>query len=173
MPTQQAAERKAKSGGLVKIPFNTSLALATLADAVVLQANVAGGTFAEDFRVTSIRSTWTMRGATPDEGPIMLGYNHGDYTVTEVKENIESQGLSPAGKIEREQANRLVRQIGAFQGAGQDKVLNDGKPIRTKLNWIIQDGIGLEFFAMNQSGAILTTGSIIELFGTMYGFWIH
>jgi len=99
----------------------------------------------------------------------MIGYAFSDYTVAEVKECLESQAsIAPGGKIENERANRLVRIVGAFPGAAADEVLNDGKPIKTRLNWSIPIGDSVDIFAYNEGGSTLTTGGLIEADGDLW-----
>ncbi len=62
-------------------------------------------------------------------------------------------------------AKRLVRQIGTFTGAqagltagssdGADVTVNDGKPVKTKLNWRLNTGDTLKMWAFNLSTSAL------------------
>ncbi len=131
----------------------------------------AGSTGAADgaYRVKSATYVWSKKNATGAEGPITVGYAHSDYSVTEIKECIEAQAsINVGNKVAQEQANRLVRIIGQFPGASTEETLNDGRPIHTKLNWLIPIGMQLNIFAYNDSGATLTTGMLIDGTGVLW-----
>ncbi len=150
---------------LVKAPLNTSLALSTLASNDVISA--ATQTVDRNCRATSLHASWSIHNLTAGEGPIVIGVAHSDYTDAEVEESLEAAagGWSTGDKVAGEQADRLVREIGTFAGIAAEETLNDGKPIRTKLNWQLVTGAGLRFFVWNKSGAVLTTGASIKVTG--------
>ncbi len=154
------------------VPFVANTPLITLADATVLTGALTNASDNE-YRALSVRGTWAMRAVTAGEGPIMVGVAHADYTVTEIKECIEAEAaMSRGDKIAREQADRLVRRIGTFANESTDEVLNDGKPITTRLNWVIADGSQINLWAYNQSGATLTTGAVVSINGKIRLRWI-
>ncbi len=126
----------------------------------------------EEYRAISLNARWSIRDHTPGEGPIMVGLSHGDYTAAEIKEFIEATGMMTRGNlIAHEQGNRRCRRIGTFAGVLAEETLNDGKPIRTKINWHIPVGKTLNSWAYNQSGATLTTGTVVVTQGTMFMRW--
>ncbi len=165
--------RRRRRRGITALPFSASVALVTLADETVLATTVMGGVFQEDFFCVSIDAQWGLRGLTPGEGPIQVGYAHDNYSVTEVKESLEANLLTPDNKIQQERSRRLVRTAGKFPGVTAVEVLNDGKMIRTPLRFTVGNDHALEFWAKNRSGGTLTTGGIIELDGVLYGRWIR
>ncbi len=140
--------------------------LATLADGIVTNGTDLDASD-EEYRVLSQRNAWSLRDFTPGEGPIVVGYAHGDYSVTEVKECLDAQAAIARGdKIANEQADRLVRIVGTFPGVLENEVLNDGKPIHTRLNWHIPEGKTVVQFAWAKGGvANLTTGADVQIFG--------
>jgi len=162
--------RRRSNRNFVALPFSVSLDTTTLAnDAVVsvpLQAN-----FTEDFRCVSIHALWASAAGTAAEGPLVAGYAHSDYTVTEIAENQNVVLLGPASKSESERAGRLVRRVVQFLGIGGE-ILNDGKTVKTKLNWMISDAKAITMWVQNRSGAALTNGPVIEITGTMFGRWL-
>ncbi len=104
--------------------------------------------------------TWGLNDLTVPQGPITVGYAHSDYSVTEIKECLEAfAAIDQGDKIARERANRLVRIVGTFPSQGVSlgqAVLNDGKPISTKLNWLIGIGDSVVAFAFNEDDAALS-----------------
>ena len=147
------------------IPFLANTSVGAAIDAAV----VVGSTLAasdRSYRILSFRTNWGWRGATPGEGPVFVGYAHADYSVTEVKEALEAEAaMVTNNKVANEQAARLVRLVGSMDFASEDGVLNDGRPITTKLNWAIPLGGNVNTFAYNRSGGTLTTGAVTTLSG--------
>ncbi len=154
----------------VAIPYETELALATLADATVV--TTAPITFGEDIYCVSMDASYATAGFTPTEGPLAIGWAHGDLSVTEIKEAIEAAVTDPSDIIARERARRPVRKVGQFPIAGAGESFNDGKVVRTPLRFVINDAKSIKFWAFNKSGATLTTGGTIDVSGTLYGRWM-
>ncbi len=152
------------------IPFQTQLPLLTLANGTVLVV-AATSALGEDLFVISVDSQITIRGLTAGETPIYVGLNHSDYTVAEIAEALDVALTDPNDKIEQERSRRLVRRIGVFAGPDVDQHMNQGVSTRTKCLFTVGNDFNLEIFARNQSGAALTTGSVLEISGTIYGRW--
>lgn len=162
--------RRKRNRNFTAIPVKMELALAALADNTVLTGDLLG-TLGRGLYVVSADLTWSLRDKTAGQGPINVGICHGDYSVTEVAEALSSW-TDPDDKIATEKARRLVRRVGVFSGNNStEESLNDGKPIRTKVKIAIGDGQSLKAFALNDSGAALTTGSILQCYGMIYGRW--
>ncbi len=76
---------------------------------------------------------------------------------------IENAGSWDAGsKVEQEIAKRLVRILGTFVSEGDgtavgDVRFNDGVPLKTKLNWILNTGDTIKMWGYNVSGTPLST----------------
>ncbi len=142
--------------------IDLDLSLSTLGSKVVI-SSVTPGSVVDTTRVSSIKASYSLSGFTPGEnkGPIVVGVAHPDYTSSEIEAWIENTGGWDIGNmVQREVAQRRIRQIGTFpipEDATKGVVLNDGKPIRTKLNWVISEGEGLRFWAWNAGTNALTT----------------
>ncbi len=144
-----------------------ALTLGTLANVTVLAEGLTGLS-TDRYRAITAKGLWTLRNNSA-EGPIVVGFAHSDYSVTEVKEAIEAAAaIAPGDLVAREQGNRLVRIIGSFDSHSADQVLNDGKPISTKLNWDIPIGFQVDIFAYNEIGASLTTGNVVQFDGDLW-----
>ncbi len=165
-----ATKRRRKSRNFVAIPFDQQLALATLNDNIVLSASTIG-VLTEDLFVISVDATWSLRGHTATEGPIEVGFAHGDLTDTEIAEALDASVLDPSDIIAGERARRPVRRSGKFSGLSTEEVLANGEQIRTKCKFTIGSGKNFDLWASNRSGANLTTGTIVEVQGTIYGRW--
>ncbi len=147
------------------IPFLSNLAALAVTDATVVKGTTLAASD-RSYRILSFKTMWGKRGGTAGEGPIMVGYAHNDYTVGEIKGALEAEAAMATGdKVANEQANRLVRLVGIFPGADGDEVLNDGRPITTKLNWAIPLGGNVATFIYNRSGGTLTTGMVTTISG--------
>ncbi len=113
--------------------------------------------------VSSIEAIYSMNDFTPiaSVGPVMVGVAHGDYSDAEIEEWIETTGSWDEGDlVQQEVASRKIRKIGVFEEAAlaaENAVLNDGKPIKTKLNWILNQGITLKLWIYNQGTVAFAT----------------
>ncbi len=128
--------------------------IATAFDEVVIEKTL----------ISSIKATYTMDKFTPviDAGPIWVGIAHSDYTASEIEEVIENSGSWNQGDLvqSKEVAKRLVRKIGVFDtpaDATQAYTLNDGIPIKTKLNWVLTTGKTLQIWVYNAGQAAVAT----------------
>ena len=123
--------------------------------------------------ISSIVSTYTAQGQTSDnenDGPILVGVAHSDYSDAEIEAYVENIGSWNEGDlVNQETSKRWIRKIGTFQwpvtATEQSVVLNDGKPIKTKLNWILNDEQGLKLWAYNQGISAILTGAEIFMQG--------
>ncbi len=141
--------------------------LTTLGSDTALSTAMVGSATSA-YRCVSIKGTWTIQGLTAGEGPITVGFAHSDYSVTEIKECLEANAAIDEGdKVAQEQANRLVRVVGSFAGAA-NSALNDGRPISTKLNWLITTGSAPNLFVYNEFTAALTTGASVNFAGDLW-----
>ncbi len=115
-------------------------------------------------RVSTIVATWAMEAMTAGDGPLEVGVAHGDYTLAEIEEYIENTGSwNESDKVQsREVARRLIRSVGIV--SADEPRLNDGKPVRTKLNWLLNEGQTLDLWVYNY-GAALTTGAVLNVNG--------
>ncbi len=138
------------------------LSLSTLGAKTLVKTNF-DNTPQEELFVSSIQAAWSIAEFTGanNDGPIMVGIAHSDYTVAEIEEYIENAASWSVGdKIAQEQAKRLVRIVGIFRresSAVAGAVLNDGKLIKTKLNWQLITGQTLAIWAYNLGSSALAT----------------
>ncbi len=161
-----------KMGRYIRGGVDETIALTTLGPRTLV-AQVFDETVTERALLSSIVSTYVMDDFTNgiDIGPIMVGIAHGDYTAAEIEEFIENTASwAEADKIGQEVAKRQVRIIGIFGSglldASAHQTLNDGKPIKTKLNWILNAGQTLDVWAYNLgTAAVATTVPDIHLEG--------
>ncbi len=134
---------------------NEQLSLGTLAAKTLISA-IFDEVAVEKTLVSSIVGTYAINDLTEasGDGPILVGIAHSDYTASEIEAVIEATGSwDPGDKIQNEIGKRLVRKIGVFDveatGLTVTDVLNDGKPIKTKLNWSLTTGKSLQLWAYN------------------------
>ncbi len=166
-----AKHRKGGSGrrySLRRVSITPFVALGALVAGIAVKVGLTGTSDAQ-YRLITANMVWTLHNHTAGEGPISVGYAFGDYTVTEIKEALESAtSISPGDKIAGEKASRWVRKIGQFSGQNASEVLNDGLPIKTRLNWPVQIGETVAAFAYNNDTNDLTTGSVVGIMGDMF-----
>lgn len=110
--------------------------------------NAIDDTVTENTWCSSVELTWSLQEYQPADnaGPIIVGIAHSDYTLTEIEEYLESLGSWEVQDLRTQEiAKRKIRRVGVFPTvvATDDfgaTVLNDGKPIRTKCNWMLHTG---------------------------------
>ncbi len=161
-------------GKYIRGNVDEALPLGTLSGKAVV-AIVFDEVMVEGGRITSVVGSYAMEGFTPTagDGPIRVGLAHSDYTAAEIEEFIENAGSwDPGNKISQEINSRRIREVGVFSSEGQGVAavggpvtLNDGKPIKTKLNWYLTTGDTLDLWAYNSGGGNLTTGAEVHLSG--------
>ncbi len=152
-----------------------------------INVDIAGGTLAavtailgstvdqvsDRMLLSSVVATYSFAGFTGGDniGPVEVGIAHHDYTLTEVEQYLEAANSWDEGNLTtREVMGRKIRRVGVFPvqaaSAGEAAVLNDGKQIKTKLNWILTEGQGLNFWIYNQgSAAFASTDPNAHIFG--------
>ncbi len=151
-------------------PANIDLefALGTLADQTLLGSELNDNVDRDQF-ILSVEAIYAMRNHTTGEGPIMVGFAHDDYTDAEIEAWIENtQGWSQADLIQQEiqQRGKRIKIVGSFPVLqGSDAVLNEGRPIKTAARFTLLQSAGLKFWAYNQAGAALTTGTVVIVDG--------
>ncbi len=114
-------------------------------------------------------------GGTAGETPIQLYLAHSDYSSAEIEEYVELSGLlGPNNLVEKETSKRLIRELGGFHNlevTGETVIIGDGKPLKTRLNWLVADGFTINLFSYNNTGGQLTTGGVVRVIGHINGFW--
>ncbi len=146
------------------------LALTTLAGKTLV-GSPFDESVAERALLTSIVATYALDDFTlgTDIGPFVVGIAHGDYTDVEIEAFIENTGSWVEGDlVSQEVAKRKIRIVGTFSQeiTNATDVLNDGKPIKTKLNWILNIGDTLRLWVYNfGSNAVATTVPNVHIHG--------
>ncbi len=165
-----AKRRRRSMGRYIKGNIEEDISLGTLGAETIISA--ASDTVQDRAILTSIDATWSLANYTPaaNDGPIMVGVAHSDYSDTEVEQFLElDTSWAEGDKVDREVMNRLIRRIGVFDtpsDAAASVTLNDGKPIKTKLNWILNTNQGVNYWVYNTgSGALGTTDPVVHIEG--------
>ncbi len=164
--------RRRRRFNLRKVRSTANVACGALAAQDVTSGNLTA-TSANPYRVMSLDLSWSLvdLGATSDDGQ-EFGVAHSDYSAAEIEECLEQEGSIDVGnKVEQEQANRLVRTIGQMTGApgtGAGLSFNDGRRVKTKLNWAIGIGDRVVIWIRNGSGTIWTTGAQVITNGVIW-----
>lgn len=169
MVNKPRRRRGRNMSGYIKGNVDESLSLGTLASAALIAGDFDEST-TEKTLVSSLVATWSMDQLSLAQGPILVGVAHSSYSATQIEEVLEASASWARGSlVAQEVAKRLVRTIGFFVGDGstvQDAVLNEGRPIKTKLNWMLDTGQTLQIWAFNRSDSALSiTVPIIRLSG--------
>ncbi len=166
-------KRRGNMAKYVKGALDELIDVGTLA-ARTLKATITDEVMVAEGRITSIVATYSLSGYTigTDIGPLLVGVAHSDYSDPEIEAVIENTASWDfADLVQQEVARRKVRIIGQFPMAsggnvGDAQVLNDGKPIKSKLNWLFKAGQGLDFWVYNLgTGAFATTTPDVHIEG--------
>ncbi len=167
-----ALAKRGRRKSLVPVKFQIQLTLGALVnDGAVAVATV--GTLQQDFDIVTTHMVIAMRDHTAGEGPIEFGIAESQYTVAEIVEALDASPLSQYG-VEQERSSRKVRTAGQLPGLLGEEALNDGNKIKVKLfvKAFGNDNTNMmQFFAVNRSGATLTTGTAVEVTGVHWGRW--
>ncbi len=123
-------------------------------------------------RISSLVATYSLSSFTPggNDGPLVVGVALSDYTDAEIEAFIELDDSWQKGAlIEQEIAKRFIRRIGYLVQPVDSShwgVMNDGRPIKTKLNWTLDSGQTLRLWVYNQgSSAVATTSPFVHAAG--------
>lgn len=165
------AFRKVRRKGFQVMSYAVQMALGNLNDETVIAVDVFSNPFGEDFFCISADVYCGMRDHTIGQGPIQVGVAHGDYSTTEIADRIDLELTDPDDLVQRERMFAKIRDIGMFHGLSTHETLAAGEKIRVPLKFSVGDAHDLIFWARNKDGNALTTGSVIEFFGKLYGRW--
>ncbi len=149
-------------GRYIRGQVNEKLALGTLGPLTLISA-IFDNTVTERALLSSIVVSYNLSEYTvaAGDGPVMVGVAHSDYTDAEIEAFLENVATwAEADKIGQEISKRLVRIIGTFEqgdSSVESASLNDGKPIKTKLNWILNAGQSLRIWGYNLGSSALAT----------------
>ncbi len=122
------------------------------------------------YRLISFDLAWSMTNVTGIDDGQEFGIAHSDYSAAEIEECLEAQtSIDQGNKVEQERANRLVRSIGMMGQAGVvdlgGREFNNGRRVKTKLNWAIGIGDKIRMWIRNGSGTVYTTGATLTCIG--------
>lgn len=154
------------------IKFDFERTLTTLASDALTSINVLSNNMARPCYAISIDTWWGKTGSTVGQGPLEVGFAHSDLSTAEVDECLLAEPNSPGEIIERERSTRPVRIAGLFSGFDTAEALNDGKPMRTKLGFTLDEDQNVLMWVKNLSEVTLTTGGVIRGIGKLYVRWL-
>ncbi len=115
-------------------------------------------------QVSSIVVAVSAEDLADADGPLEVLVAHSDYTLVEIEEYIEATGSWNAGDMiqSKEVGRRLIRSLGTV--SPQEPAIADGRKMKYKLNWTLEQGQTLDMVVYNH-GAVLTTGCHVFLTG--------
>ncbi len=147
------------------------MSLGTLAGQTLVSA-LFDNTVNERTFVSSLVANYDVANYTAanQQGPLLVGISHSDYSDAEIEAWVEDSGSWDEGDLVRQEVNqRRIRQVGVLDAPElltRVTTLNDGKPIRTKLGWTLLQGQTLRLWVFNLgSSALATTIPIVQCTG--------
>ncbi len=157
-----------RRGKVVVVKFDFTRTLTTLAADALTSINVLSNGMQRPAYVISMDCWWGKTGGTAGQGPLEVGAAHSDLSTAEIDECLLAEPNSPGEIIEWEQARRPVRIAGLFPGFETSESLNDGKTMRTRLGFNIDEDQNILMWVKNLSNVTLTTGAEIRGIGKVY-----
>ncbi len=159
-------------GKYIRGNVDEQLSLGTLASNAAVNAQFDDVVFDRTL-ISSLVGSWSLANKTVSDGqgPLIFGVMHSDYSTAELEEWIETTSSWNEGDlVQREVAGRKIRQIGVFgeaEGASVGVIdFNNGRPVKTKLNWILLEGQTLDLWVYNTGGnALATTVPVVRVNG--------
>ncbi len=147
-------------GKYIRGAISDDMDLGTLAGNTGVLSNLAPAGVDRATKVSSIEATYSLSSWTPatNTGPILVLLAHSDYSLTEVEEFIEaSESWNESDLVAQEVANRKIRRIGVFDVPPDSAITdiitlvgrNGSRVIKTKLNWLLQEGQQVNVIAYN------------------------
>ena len=121
--------------------------------------------------LSSVRAIWGLSQYTTgaDDGPVMCGLAHSDYTATEIEEWVENLGSWEQGDLRTQEiGRRKIRMVGQFEnpeGINLATTLNQGKAITTKCGWMLSTGQTVKLWAYNMGTSTLTGTPLLNVNG--------
>ncbi len=159
-----------KMGKYIRGNIAENMALGTLAANTLISGTT--DTVNERTLISSVVASYSLSGFTAGDniGPVLVGLAHGDYSDAEIEEWVENQTSWDEGDLKQQEvANRKIRRIGLFDipaAVGESIALNEGRLIKSKLNWILLQGQALKLWAYNTgTAAIATTDPNVHMQG--------
>ncbi len=136
------------------------------------------------FIATSLEATYQLtveQAAEPNSiAAVSFGVAKSDYSAAEVETWVEnSSGFKRENLISQEISKRMIKQIGMFSPravtAAQQVVatINEGMPIKTRLNWRILANTTLLFWVYNggPTAIVVAANQKVHVLGQLKGFW--
>ncbi len=143
--------------------ISNTFGLGTLASKTVI-VDLVDDVVTEKTWLSSVKAMWSMDEFTEalNQGPIMVGIAHSDYSTAEIEEWVENlASWEEFDLIGQEVAKRKIRKVGVFawvdSTATGQYALNNGRAITTKCGWMLGTGQTVRIWAYNMGSAALAT----------------
>ncbi len=155
--------RRKWDSAMRKIPINAALDLGALTTknlVVGAMMNASDTTY----RLIGLKGRWSVEDLLTTEGPVIVGVADGDYTASEVEEQLEAvTSINMDDRIAQEQANRLVRSVATL--SFEENIAKGQDAPMVRLNWLTAVGSQPALFGYNAGNSILTTGARVHFNG--------
>ncbi len=174
---------KKKNWQTIEIDFVLDIGSAGIAIAGIDANGIITGPD-DNFIATSLEATYTLnveQSAQPTAvSNLVFGLSKSDYSITEIKEWVENTvGFARANLIAQEISRRVIKHVGVFQprmvaaAEAVEAKINDGMPVKTRLNWRILAGQTITFWIYNGGELAVPTAANqkVRVNGRLAGFW--
>ncbi len=171
MMAKHGRRGRRRMGRYIRGNVNEAVPIGTL-DTKVATSVIFDNVVNERTLVSSLIATWSIENwtAIAQNGPFVCGVAHSDYNTAEIEEYIEATASWNEGNLTAQEVNqRKIRRVTTLNPpdtAADIVIANDGKPIKTKLNWIMLQGQSLQAWVYNDGTVqTATTAPVMRLNG--------
>ncbi len=172
LPSMARKPKRRASGRFRAVRLQFNVTIGTLGSGVMLTTSLGIGT-GQEYWAISADISYVLENVTVGAGgPLAVGLCHGDYSVTELDEWYEATNNFMGDQIEIEEGRRKCRDVGIMNSigiSGTNQHLNDGRPVRTKLGFRVEDGKTTNVWVRNMgTNAYATTVPILRGYGKLF-----
>lgn len=152
--------------------FRTSLSLQTLADDTGLLADtLVDGSRLNGVQIQKMWAALSFINHTANEGSILWGFSRNVGTVTQLKEWLEADPQGPSNTAEVKKTESDIYVMGWLPETDKVSYGSGLRMIRFPWKKLGEDDT-LSIWAFNDSGASLTTGTIVKVQIVISGHWM-
>ncbi len=171
MPRKSSGRRKFRR--YIRGAIDEAITVGALAANTGLRT-VLSTTVVEPTWISSVDLNWAITDldAVDDSGPVIAYIAHSDYSLTEIESWIETTTGSwdQGDLIVKEIMRRKIKRVGQFQQGGghlttDQMAIGTGRPVKTKLNWLLVADDTISLVIYNAGAVALGATPTLQVVG--------